>query len=162
MKHQGFTLVEIVCVVAILTILSVTAVPRFIAIVSDSRASSLENVASAVESAITMFRTQAMMAGATDKLTINGETIKVGHDNYPIFSRRNNRLQDQVNALVSLGSNFRIASDEDTRDEDGGFVVMFRDLDEDVECYFEYEPPESDDDDDDDDDAEFEVEDDDC
>ncbi|OQK62680.1 putative membrane protein [Vibrio vulnificus] len=54
-NKQGFTLIELVVVMIILGILSVTAAPRFLNLQSDARKSTLEATKGALESAFQIF-----------------------------------------------------------------------------------------------------------
>ncbi|WP_114766301.1 prepilin-type N-terminal cleavage/methylation domain-containing protein [Vibrio rhodolitus] len=61
--HKGFTLIELVVVIVILGVLAVVAAPKFINLSSAARVSSLEGVASAMESAVTQVQAKAYIQG---------------------------------------------------------------------------------------------------
>jgi prepilin-type N-terminal cleavage/methylation domain-containing protein len=50
-KYSGFTLIELVIVIAILGILAAVAIPKFFSITSDAQASAVKGVAGALSSA---------------------------------------------------------------------------------------------------------------
>jgi MSHA pilin protein MshA len=64
MKQQsGFTLIELIIVIVILGILSITAVPRFINIQSEASAAALEGLKGALKSALTLTYSKAVIDG---------------------------------------------------------------------------------------------------
>ena len=75
-KQQGFTLIELVVVIVILGILAVTAAPKFIDLTSDARASVMEGVEGAINSATDMAHAKALVSNVVDgDLSIAGSTI---------------------------------------------------------------------------------------
>jgi MSHA pilin protein MshA len=76
-KQNGFTLIELVVVIVILGILAVTAAPKFIDLTSDARASVVEGVRGAVNSAADLAHAKALVSGQTGPLA-DGDTITVG------------------------------------------------------------------------------------
>lgn len=62
-KQSGFTLIELVIVIIILGILSATAIPQFINLQGDARASALMGVKSSLEGGATLIYSQATIAG---------------------------------------------------------------------------------------------------
>ncbi|MEZ9197371.1 type II secretion system protein [Shewanella sp. 10N.286.54.B9] len=62
-KQNGFTLIELVVVIIILGILAVTAAPKFINLQSDARASTLQGVKGAIQSANSLVFAKAALAG---------------------------------------------------------------------------------------------------
>jgi len=62
-KQSGFTLIELVVVIIILGILAATAVPKFVDLQADARASALTGVKGALESAATLTYSRAAIDG---------------------------------------------------------------------------------------------------
>ena len=73
---QGFTLVEIIMVMVILSILAIVAAPRFINLQSSAYKVQQKNIIAAVNSTISLGQVKAAVDGVTDgKITINGQEI---------------------------------------------------------------------------------------
>lgn len=89
-KKSGFTLIELVIVIVILGVLSVTALPKFIDLRSEAIISTSENLIRAINSASTLVYSKSVIQGVekspTAVVTVNGEAIDVVYG-YPAAIR---------------------------------------------------------------------------
>ncbi|OBT08011.1 MSHA biogenesis protein MshA [Vibrio sp. UCD-FRSSP16_10] len=89
-KQSGFTLIELVVVIVILGVLAVTAVPRFVNLQSDARASSLQGLKGAMAGAASIVYSKAAIAGIETKdsgvIPDGNKAISVVHG-YPEASK---------------------------------------------------------------------------
>jgi len=76
-NNQGFTLIELVVVIAILGILAAFAVPRFMALEGRARAATVESLAGSLRSSATMARGMWMASGNPTTLVVDGRTIRM-------------------------------------------------------------------------------------
>jgi len=82
-NQEGFTLIELVVVIVILGILAVTAAPKFIDLTSDAKASTVQAVQGAMNSAADMAHAKALVEGHVNgALSIAGENI-IFAETYP-------------------------------------------------------------------------------
>ena len=82
-NQKGFTLIELVVVIVILGILAVTAAPKFIDLTSDAKASTVQAVQGALNSAADLAHAKALVEGHNDgALSIAGENI-IFTETYP-------------------------------------------------------------------------------
>ncbi|WP_076408244.1 type II secretion system protein [Shewanella sp. UCD-KL12] len=80
-KHQnGFTLIELVVVIIILSILAVIAAPKFLSLSSDAQAASLEGIAGSIASMNQLVHSKTQVDDIADKQDCDG--ICNGHPNW--------------------------------------------------------------------------------
>ena len=81
-NQQGFTLIELVIVIIILGILSVTATSKFLSLSSEAQASSLQEVAGSIASMNQIVHAKTQMIGIADKDDCSSDCN--GHPNWDI------------------------------------------------------------------------------
>ena len=74
-QQKGFTLIELIIVIIILGILSVTAAPRFLDLTEDARESTVEGVLGAVRAASQIGRSAFLVRGVDENQTIEGVIV---------------------------------------------------------------------------------------
>lgn len=83
-KQAGFTIVELVVVIALLGILAAVALPRFLNVTDDAHAASNEGTAGALRSAVGLVRARAVVDEVTNgNVTFDGQVIRVNAAGYP-------------------------------------------------------------------------------
>ncbi|MEI6895592.1 MAG: type II secretion system protein [Colwellia sp.] len=145
-KHEGFTLIELVVVIIILAILAVTALPKFINLQGDARASTLEGVKGALESASTLTYSKAvidsMQKFSVDENQLSGYTvdgIEISYG-YPIMGLTSKNF---LNLREAAGLN---VDDWDIRliTKDNISTVYIEHKDNDTwSCYVTYQQPQA-------------------
>lgn len=97
---SGFTLIELVIVIVLLGILSVTALPKFINFSGDARAAVVESVAQSIKAAAELTHSKALMQKkatiASSSVTVNGQNIPIAYG-YPT-------AHQAIMNLVEVGS----------------------------------------------------------
>lgn len=106
-KNRGFTLIELVIAIIILGTLSATAIPKFINLKTDSKVATLETVQGAMESALQLVYSRAVIKGQSSgdgSIDING--VVPLYNAYPAVDGTDSviELNEQVKAWLDIDS----------------------------------------------------------
>ena len=101
-NEHGFTIIELVVVIALLGLLAAVAVPRFANLSSDARTSALNGVRGGFTSAIGIAHSQWLVSGGTDLVITmeGGQTIAMNTDGWPTVDAAN-AGQDEASELYA-------------------------------------------------------------
>jgi prepilin-type N-terminal cleavage/methylation domain-containing protein len=83
LSERGFTLIELIVVIVILGILSVTAAPKFIDISDDANKSVTSSVQGSFYSASSMLHLKWQVKGQSTSVSVNGQSILMSSTGYP-------------------------------------------------------------------------------
>ncbi len=99
MKQSGFTLIELVVVIAILGILAAFAIPRFASLESEARSAATQGLAGSVRSAAAMAH-GLWLATGTSPVTMEGKSITIVNG-YPDTATVADTLADSTGFTVT-------------------------------------------------------------
>lgn len=125
-SKNGFTLIELVVVIVILSLLAVTAAPKFIHFTSDSKSATLEAIGGAMASGLQLIHSRAIIDSedvGTGVIQISGIDIPL-YNGYPSVRGRDSfvKINEQVKAWLEID-----AVDRNTANKDRNAATFFTD-----------------------------------
>lgn len=99
-KQNGFTLIELVVVIALLGILAAFAIPRFASLETEARAATVQGLSGSLRSASAMAHGLHLATGA-NPITMEGASIDIANG-YPDAATIENTLADSTGFTVAV------------------------------------------------------------
>jgi prepilin-type N-terminal cleavage/methylation domain-containing protein len=103
-SHKGFTIIELVVVIAILGILVAVGMPKFASLESEARAAALEGVRGSFTAAVQIVHSKWLAngtGGAVTNLALEGDTVAVNADGWPTIDTDQGD-QDEASELYGI------------------------------------------------------------
>jgi MSHA pilin protein MshA len=100
-SQSGFTLVELIVVIVILGILAATALPRFINLTGDAKASSMQGLAGSLRSAVQLVQGKWMVGGSTGQSTV---LLADGTTSVPVSTGASGGIPTAAGIVTAIGS----------------------------------------------------------
>lgn len=105
-QQAGFTFIELVMVIIIIGLLSVTAAPKILSLKSETKASVLTNIAGAMEASLDLVYATAIIEGKTEgqqTIIYNGHNLKL-YNGYPLIDGTSSftELNTQLTSWLDL------------------------------------------------------------
>jgi MSHA pilin protein MshA len=103
-EQRGFTLIELVVVIVVLGILAAFAVPKFMGLEAQARASTVNSMAGSVKTAATMAYGVWLASGTGgNSVTINGTAVPLAFG-YPTAASITTLIQDTTGFTIAGGT----------------------------------------------------------
>ncbi len=107
--EKGFTLIELIVVIVVLTLLAVTALPRFINLTDQSYQAQIDGISAQFGSAVSFSQKQWIVNGATPASQVNldgygGGSLDVNDVGFPIGTNKGNN-QGEMSNPYQIGKN---------------------------------------------------------
>lgn len=106
-RHDGFTLIELIIVIVILGILAAYAIPKYMNIDKEARASVVKGLEGSVKAAAEMVHAIALSKGSTGTVNIGSGDVAIGTGRYPLATNAGigAAIADISAFNVTLGTN---------------------------------------------------------
>jgi len=100
-KQRGFTIIEMIVVIALLGILGAVALPRFIDVTDDAHRASVEGTAGALSSAVALIRAQAIAQNLApnSQVKFDGQALFINDAKLPMGAQDSSFSSDNCAAV---------------------------------------------------------------